>query len=377
MLSRDGSRVKDLQAIVESLARPEVLGLTPYTAGRPIAEVERELGLTGAIKLASNENPLGPSPRAVEAMREALAEVHRYPEGGCPFLREALALQLDVQPACLVFGNGSNELLELLARAFLSSGDEAVMAEPTFLIYRKLCQAVGCGVRAVPLRDFVHDLEAMGRAVGPRTKLVFVSNPNNPTGTAVAPQAFEAFWDRISPEVIVVIDEAYREFLPPGLRPDPLAAIRAGRLVLTLRTFSKVYGLAGLRIGYGVGPAPLMAVLDRVRQPFNVNVLAQVAARAALADEAHVKATVRTNEEGRRTLQEAFTTRGFPFIPSVANFVLVRVGEGRTVSDALLRQGVIVRSMEAFGLPEWIRVSIGTSAENERFLKALSAVIAR
>jgi histidinol-phosphate aminotransferase len=358
------------------LAQPQVLGLIPYSPGRPMEEVERELGVADVLKLASNENPLGPSPRALQAIREALQGLHRYPDGACYALRQGLSRRLGVTPEELCFGNGSNELLELVTRAFLGPGDEAVMGHPAFVVYRSVCQAVGGHIREVALKNFTHDLRGMLEAVTARTKLVFLGNPNNPTGTCVSPTDLDDFVRALPPDVILVVDEAYREYLPRYLQPDLLRYVREGRYLLTLRTFSKAYGLAGLRIGYGIGCAEMVELLNRVRQPFNVNTLAQKAALAALDDPAHLEQTLRITEAGRKTMQSSFEELGLVSIPSVTNFILVNVGmEGKAVADALLRKGVIVRSMEGYGLPAHIRVTVGTAQENGRALRALAEVL--
>lgn len=362
---------------LRELARPQVLKLVPYSPGRPIEEVQRELGLSDVLKLASNENPLGPSPSAVQAIREILQELHRYPDGGCHDLREALGQRLGVKPGQLCVGNGSNELLELVTRAFVGPEDEAVMGHPAFIVYRSVCQAVGCQIREVPLKEFTHDLRGILRAVTPRTKLVFLGNPNNPTGTCVAPGDLDKFVQELPNHVILVLDEAYREYLPPHLQPDPLRHILEGRYLLALRTFSKAYGLAGLRVGYGVGPQEMMEILHRVRQPFNVNMLAQRAALAALDDSAHLEKTLRTAEMGRESLQSRLEELGLAYVPTVTNFILVNVGlEGAAVASALFRRGIIVRSMEGYGLPTYIRLTIGTSQENNRAVDALGALLA-
>ncbi|MGH7433741.1 MAG: pyridoxal phosphate-dependent aminotransferase, partial [Candidatus Methylomirabilales bacterium] len=271
---------------LKELAQPHILGLIPYSPGRPMEEVERELGLDDVLKLASNENPLGPSPLALQAIREALQGLHRYPDGGCYALRQGLSRRLGVTPEELCFGNGSNELLELVTRAFLGPGDEAVIGQPAFVVYRSVCQAVGGQIREVSLKDFTHDLRGMLKAVTARTKLVFLGNPNNPTGTCVSPTDLDDFVRALPPDVILVVDEAYREYIPRYLQPDLLRYVREGRYLLALRTFSKAYGLAGLRIGYGIGSTEMVELLNRVRQPFNVNALAQKAALAALDDAA-------------------------------------------------------------------------------------------
>jgi histidinol-phosphate aminotransferase len=338
-------------------------------------EVERELGLDEVVKLASNENPLGPSPLAIQAVREALQGLHRYPHGGCHILRQRLSRHLGVVPEELCFGNGSNELLELVTRAFLGPGDEAVMGDPAFVVYRSVCQAVGSKIREVPLKDYTHDLHGMLQAVTARTKLAFLGNPNNPTGTCVAPTDLYAFVEALPRNVILVVDEAYREYVPQDLQPDLFKYIRDGRYLLTLRTFSKAYGLAGLRIGYGVAPTEMVEILNRVRQPFNVNLLAQEGARAALDDKTHLEETLRTTETGRRSLQAHLEEMGLSYTSSVTNFILVDVGvEGKVLANDLLRKGVIVRSMEGYGLPTHIRITVGTHQENTRALKALDEV---
>jgi len=362
---------------LSAMASPYLKTLLPYSPGKPIEEVEREFGVAGAAKLASNENPFGPSPLALKAMQEAAATVHRYPDGAGTALKACLAERLGVEPAQIALGNGSNELLELAARIFLQPGDEAVMARPAFIIYRMACQALGAVAVEVPCRDFVHELAGMAAAVSSRTKLLFVGNPNNPTGTAVPPATLEAFVRRLPPEPLLILDEAYWEFLPEGERPRSLDWVREGRRCFVLRTFSKIYGLAGLRVGYGVGPPELVGLLDRVRAPFNVNTLAQVAAAAALEDRAHVTRTIAGTAEGRAALTAGLTALGFRPVPSVTNFLLVDVRrDGAAVAEALLRRGVIVRPMGAYGLPTHLRITVGTAAENARALDALRAVLA-
>jgi len=361
---------------LDDLASPYLRGLIPYSPGKPIQEVERELGIRESVKLASNENPLGPSPMALQALRDALPEIHRYPDGSGHRLRHALAGHWHVAPDQLILGNGSNELLELTARCFLLPGDEAVYAEQAFVVYDMVAQVTGAKKVMIPLKDFTHDLDGMRAAISPRTKLVFVGNPNNPTGTALPPRALEAFLESVTSQVLVVLDEAYYEFLPPDVTPDALRFVRDGRLLLVLRTFSKIYGLAGLRIGYGIGPPALIALLNRAREPFNTNSLAQAAATAALGDVAHVARTRAVTEEGRKLLSEACRALGLAVVPSVANFLLVDVGRpGPATADALLRHGVIVRPMVGYGFPTHLRISIGTPQENERCLAALKAVL--
>jgi len=362
----------DLRALVPEWIRT----LTPYPPGKPIEELERELGIRDSIKLASNENPLGPSPKAVAAIAAVLADLHRYPDGSAFYLKRRLAERLGVSEAELIVGNGSNEIIELAVRTFLRPGDEAVMADQAFVVYRLVVQSAGGSSRMVPLRDFTHDLEAIAAAVTPRTRLVFLGNPNNPTGTIFRRAAWRAFLGRLPEHLLVVADEAYAEYVEDPEYPDTIRE-RGDRVpVLSLRTFSKLYGLAGLRIGYGVAAAPVIDALDRIRQPFNVNALALAGARAALDDEEHVRRTLAANRAGMAFLVEAFRALGLAHVPSAANFVLVRVGDGARVYEALLRRGVIVRPVAVYGFPGHVRVTVGTEAENARFVAALRAVLA-
>lgn len=351
--------------------------LTPYPPGKPIEEVERELGISGSIKLASNENPLGPSPRAMAAVADALRTVHLYPDGSAFYLRRRLAERHGVSPDDILVGNGSNEIIELIVRTFLRPRDEAVMADQAFVIYRMVVQAVAATPRVIPLRNFTHDLEGIAEAVTPRTRLIFLANPNNPTGTIFRRAAWEAFLRALPPrQLLVVADDAYADYVEDPEYPDTIALRGDGNVpVVTLRTFSKLYGLAGLRIGYAVAPAPVIEAMQRIRQPFNVNGLALVGALAALDDVEHVQRTLAVNREGMRVLTEAFRRLELPFVPSAANFILVRVGQGLAVYEALLRQGVIVRPMDGYGLPEYLRVTIGLPEENARFIEALETVL--
>lgn len=360
------------------LARPGVESLPNYEPGRPIEEVAREFGIDdpdSIIKLASNENALGPSPLAVAAMRAEAPRMHLYPDGGTFALREALAARLRVSPDCILPGNGSNELLELLGHAFLGPGTSIVMAECAFVVYRLVAACFGATVVAVPMRAFTHDLPAMAAAIRPDTRLVFIGNPNNPTGTRVSPQEIADFMARVPPDVIVCVDEAYVELLQPAEQPDTLRYVREGRKALVLRTFSKTYGLAGLRLGYAVAPPDCIGLLNRVRQPFNVNAMAQAAAIAALGDDDHVARTRRLVADGLVFLERAFKDLGLAVVPACVNFMLVRVGDGRGVFQALMRQGVIVRPMDGYGLPEYVRVTVGTGAENERLVRSLERVL--
>ena len=352
-----------------------IAGLVPYPPGKPIEELERELGLTGSIKLASNENPLGPSPMAVEAVKGALTKLNRYPDGSCFYLKRRLSEFLDIEADRLVVGNGSNEIIELLVRTFLEKGDEAVMGDPSFAVYPLVVQAAGARAVRVPLRRLKIDLAAVRNAVTSRTRLVFISNPNNPTGTIVSAGELRGFLDDLPEGVIVCLDEAYYEYVTDANFPDSIGYVREGRPVVVLRTFSKIYGLAGLRIGYGVAHPTIVDYLNRVRQPFNVNSLAQVAACAALDDSGHVERSRDCNIKGLRYLFGELHRMGFDCVPTQANFFLVNVGDGAAVYDGLLRRGVIVRPMASYGLNEYIRVTVGTPEENRRFVETFEEVI--
>ncbi len=353
-----------------------IASLVPYPPGKPIEELERELGIKGSIKLASNENPLGPSKKAVEAIGRALANLHRYPDGSCFYLNEKLSSKLCVSGEELIFGNGSNEIIELLIRTYLSPGDEAVMGDPSFAVYPLAIQAAGCRAVTVPLtKDFRHDLTAMAKSVTKKTRLVFIANPNNPTGTMVTQDEFKAFMDNVPADVIVCVDEAYFEFVTSAGLPKILDFIREGRAVVALRTFSKIYGLAGLRVGYGVADKEIISYMHRVRQPFNVNSLAQAAAIAALDDDEHLQKTLKNNREGLRYLFAELGALGYPCVPTHANFFLVKVGDGRAVYQSLLKKGVIVRPMASYNMPEYIRVTVGLPDENRRFAAAFAETV--
>lgn len=349
-----------------------VMAVDPYRPGKPLEELERELGIRNAVKLASNENPLGPSKRALGVMKKDLRRLHRYPEGTGRLLREAIADRFKVSPDQVILGNGSDEIMDLAAKAYLSPGDEAIVADQTFAIYRiSILSHHGVPV-VVPMREGRHDLPAMAERVSDRTRLVFVCNPNNPTGTIVRQKPLEQFLDRMPADILVVLDEAYGEYATDPDYPDFRRLISDGRPVLALRTFSKLYGLAGLRIGYGIGPREVIDALNRVRLPFNTNRVAQTAALAALADEAHVARSIRLNTAGRRAICRAFDGMGLAYLPSEANFVYVNVGrEGGGVYRALLHEGVIVRHIEG----NWLRISVGLAKENQRFVRALKRVL--
>ncbi|MGQ9780146.1 MAG: histidinol-phosphate transaminase [Bacillota bacterium] len=359
----------------EGLARPNIFRIPPYVPGKPIEEVERELGLTGVVKLASNENPLGPSPKALAALKDELPKVSFYPDAGAVLLREALALRLGVTPEEIIVGNGSDEVIRLAAEALLGPGDEAVICAPTFGEYLYAVRLLGAEP-VIVRHDRGQNLAAMLAAVTPRTKIVFLCNPNNPTGTMVKKEEFEEFLAGLPPGVLIVYDAAYREYVDAPDYPEPLEYLRAGAPILALRTFSKIYGLAGLRVGYGIGPRGLISLLYRVKEPFNVNLLAQKAALAALNDEDHLRRSREMNAAGREQLYRGLAALGLRWLPSQANFVLVDLGrEARPVYEGLLRQGVIVRPADVFGLPHCLRVTVGTPTQNERFLRALASVL--
>ena len=358
------------------LARKAILNLKPYKPGKPIEEVKRELGLRDVIKMASNENPLGPSPKALAAIKKHLADINRYPESGCFYLRQALSKRLKVMPNQLIFGNGSDELIILALRAFVGEGDEVVVAAPTFLIYEIASQVQGAKIKKVPTRYFKYDLKAMSQAVTKNTKIVFIANPDNPNSTYVARHELEAFLKDLPESVIVFIDEAYFDFVAEKDYPNGMDYVSRNKVIAT-RSFSKSYGLAGLRIGYGVSDPDIIKCMDSVREPFNVNLLAQVAACAALKDKKFLAKTKRVIEAGRGFFYSEFKKLGLRYIPSVTNFVLFEVGKNADqVSKRLLKKGVIVRNMKAWGMDTFIRVTVGKEKENRRFMKELRRIIA-
>ena len=354
-----------------------ILSITPYKPGKPLEELAREYGVTDAVKLASNENPLGPSPKAVEAVRKALDNLHRYPDGACHDLTAKLAEKLGVSRQEIVVGNGSDDIIAMLTRAFLQPGDEAVIADPTFLMYEIGIRTSGARVVKVPVENLGIRIDAMLEAVGNRCRIIFLCNPNNPTGAVVTEVEFRRLLNGVPPDVLLVVDEAYMEFVRDPQCANSLELRRiTDRAIVTLRTFSKAYGLAGLRVGYGVMPAWVADVLHRVRQPFNVNALAQVAAVAALDDTEFLEKSIRCVHEGIDRMQAEISAMGLVCHPTQSNFFLINVGRSADdVFEAMLRQGVIVRSMRAYGYPTHIRVNAGTPAENERFLSALKRVI--
>ena len=352
-------------------AHPWLRDLVSYEPGKPIEDVARELGLKPheIIKLASNENPLGPSPKALAAMRDMLDRSHFYPDGGGYYLREGIAAKMGLKRENVILGCGSNEVIEFIGKAFLNPGDEIVTARHAFVVYKLMATLFGAKTIEVPDPNFAHDLAGMLAAITPQTREVFIANPNNPTGTLLSQDEIDRFMDQVPEHVIVVFDEAYFEFNENP--PDTLKFVREGCNVVVLRTFSKIQGLANLRIGYGLAKPELIDVLQKTRQPFNTNGIAQAGALAGLADEEHQRKTRELTIEGRDFLQREFAAIGLEFVPSFANFVLVKVGDGRAVFQALMKRGLIVRDMSSYGLPEWIRVSVGTMEQNTRFFTEL------
>ena len=354
-----------------------IRAIAPYQPGKPISELAREMGIpeAGIVKLASNENPLGMSTRARDALTLALSEVPRYPDGNGYALKSALSRRLRLDMEQIVLGNGSNDVLDMAARAFLAPGLSAVYSRYAFAIYPLATQTVGATGIEVPATDFGHDLRAMARAIRPDTRLVFIANPNNPTGTFVPGPELEVFLDTVPGDVLVVLDEAYTEYLSAEQRYDALAWLPRFPNLLISRTFSKAYGLAGLRVGYGLGHPAVIDLMNRVRQPFNVSNLGLAAAEAALADEEFLAKSAELNRRGMQQLEEGFQALGLDWIPSAGNFITVRVGNASAVNARLLRQGVIVRPIAGYGMPEWLRISIGLPEENARFLDALKVAL--
>lgn len=359
------------------LTAAHIRAIAPYQPGKPISEVQRELGLRDIIKLASNENPLGPSPKAIDAVQGALHEVALYPDGNGFALKAAITARFGVQPGRIVLGNGSNDILEFAARAFLGPGTSAVFSQHAFAVYPLATQTVGARCIEVPARQFGADPAAMLAAITGDTRVVFLANPNNPTGTFLPGDELKAFLKRVPPQVLVVLDEAYTEYLADADRYDSVSWLAELPNLLVSRTFSKAYGLAGLRVGFGLAAPEVVDLLNRVRQPFNVNSLALVAAEAALADQDYLARGVALNRAGMLQLTNGLRRLGLDYIPSWGNFLAFKVGDGAGVFQQLLKRGVIVRPVGSYGMPEWLRVSIGLSGQNETFLAALADVLGR
>jgi histidinol-phosphate aminotransferase len=356
---------------------PSLKTLPVYQPGRPIEEVARELNLPAdsIIKVASNENPFGPSPLAIAAMQKAIAGVNLYPDGNAFYLKQKLAAKLGVETNNLVLGNGSNEIIEFVTHALLAPGADVVVSQYCFAIYPIVAKMFGANLVIIPAKNYGHDLPAMLKAITPKTRIVFVANPNNPTGTLAPREEVIQFVNDIPDDVLLVMDEAYIEFLNDAVDLVPLIRLGARKNLILMRTFSKIYGLAGLRIGYGIANTELVSALEKIRQPFNINLLAQTAALAALDDEEHVSKTRANNFGGLQFFEKAFRELKLEFVPSFANFILLRVDEGKRVFDSMQKQGVIVRPMGGYQLPEWIRISVGTPKENERCLNVLKAAL--
>jgi len=360
---------------VWKLANSQLRDLAIYEPGKPIEETARELGVDPStiIKLASNENPLGPSPAALQAMHAALDHVHLYPDGSGFYLRNAIAAKLSVAPENVILGNGSNEVIEFLGHAFLNPGDDVITCQYAFIVYKLLATAFGVRTIETQSPDCRQDLDATLGAVTSKTRMIFIPNPNNPTGTLISQRAIDRFMSRVPEDIVVVFDEAYFEFLDDP--PDMLRFVRNERNVVVLRTFSKIHGLAGLRIGYAIAPPEIIEVLHKTRQPFNVNSVAQAGAIAALGDDAHLGDTKRLIDEGRAYLQKRFADLQLQFVPGAANFVMVNVGDACALFQKLLQRKIIVRPLKSYGLPEWVRISVGTMAENKMLIAALAEVI--
>ncbi len=348
-----------------------------YQPGKPIEELEREYGVKNAIKMASNENALGPSPKALKAIRESLLKIHRYPDGGCYYLREKLSKMLKVKPESIVFGNGSDELLIFIVRALVGPRDEVIIADPTFLIYEIATQTENGSVIKVPMKNFSYDLEGMRKKINARTKVVFIANPDNPVGTYTSAKRLAAFLKLVPKNVTVVLDEAYYEFAVSRKDyPDSLALLHSYKNLIVTRTFSKAYGLSGLRVGFAIADPSMARALNKVREPFNVNLLAQVGAVAALDDKAHLHKTVEMVEEGRKYLGDELKNLGCDVVETATNFILADLKiDASKVYDQLLRAGVIVRPMAVWGLPSYIRVTIGRSRENRFFIQVLKKIL--
>lgn len=366
-----------MSAISKLKPRPGIDSLMVYEPGRPLEEVAREHRIhpDELIKLASNENNLGPSPKAVQAMRDAAGEMHLYPDGGAFYLRHALAEKLGVRNDMLIFGNGSNELIEFLGHVFLQAGTNIVMSQSAFIIYKLVAETFGAEARMAPMQNFTHDLDAMAEMVDDDTRLIFVANPNNPTGTRVENGKLKSFLDALPDHVLPVLDEAYVELLPLEDQPNSMEWVKNPRPLIVLRTFSKTYGLAGLRLGYGVADPDLINWLGKFRQPFNVNAMAQTAALAAIEDDGYVENTRKVIQDGLAFFENSCMELGLETVPSSANFLLIKTGEGRRHFHELQKKGVIARPMDGYGLPEWLRISVGLPQENHRAMKILKEVL--
>lgn len=356
--------------------KKSILSLIPYPPGKPIEELTREYGIQDVIKLASNENPLGPSPLAVKAIRKNLSQLHRYPDGSGYYLKQSLSRVLGVPPEQILLGNGSNEIIELALKTFLKPGFEVISPVPSFLVYEKAVQAMGGKNILVPLKRFTIDLEAMADRIGPRTEIIIINNPNNPTGTIIKKKEWDRFLSNVPDRILILLDEAYIDFVEDRDCPKGLDYIDSGKNLIVFRTFSKAYGLAGLRIGYGLARPDLADYINRVRQPFNVNSLAQAGALGALRDQTFYEKTLTLVRAGKKTIELGLSQMGLSFVPSQTNYILIKVPQkAQEVYEAMLKKGVIIRSMKSYGLEDYIRVNIGLPEENRRFLRALKQVL--
>lgn len=364
-----------MDGFVASKARPQIFDLKEYVPGKPIAEVKAELGLADVIKMASNENPLGPSPLAINNVKRYLEEMNIYPDGSCRELKDRLASHLEVNPDTLIIGNGSDEILKLIASTFLNPGDEVILARPTFSEYEFCATVMGAACRIIPLIENTNDLNGMQAAINAATKIIFICNPNNPTGTIVSGTALARFLDEVPDDILVVIDEAYREYVDSVSFQSGQVFLSNKPQIIVLRTFSKIYGLAALRLGYGIGHPSVISALNRVKEPFNINSLAQWAGIAALDDEEHITKSLALNRNGKDYLYRALADMGLAYTPTQANFIFIETGQdAEKVFHGMLRHGVIIRSCVTFGCPTAIRVTIGTSEQNRRFIAALKSV---
>jgi len=362
------------------LAKDGVISISPYEPGKPIEEVSRELGIPEAdiIKMASNENPLGASPLGIQAIKDCAENVFLYPDGDCYYLKRDLAEILGVKPENLLMGNGSNDVLQIIADTFIKPEDEVIYSRHAFVVYTLVTKIADAKAVVTEMKDYTHDLSAMADAITDMTKVIFIANPNNPTGTMVTAEEVEKFMDRVPEDVIVVFDEAYYEYVTRDDYPQTLKYVHDGRNVIVCRTFSKIYGLAGLRVGYGIAKSDLVEVMNKVRQPFNVSMVAQLAARASLKDKDHVERSIKVNTEGKQYLYNELEKIGIDYVPSEANFILIHLDRpGPQVMKELLKYGVIVRPLVGYELPNSIRVTIGTREQNERFITCLKTVLGK
>jgi histidinol-phosphate aminotransferase len=361
---------------MKSIVKKTILKVKPYIPGKPIEEVKREFGLRDVVKLASNENPYGPSPKVLQALRQASRQLNRYPDGDCHELRQALAKKLRVSDRQLIVGNGSDELIILAARAFVRRGDEVVIAKPSFMMYDIASRVEGATVKAIPLKNFRYDLPAMKKAVTKKTKIIFLGNPDNPSGMYLSRKEVAGFLKGLSRKVLVFLDEAYYEYVSAKDYADTVRLLRTHKNVIVTRTFSKIYGLAGLRVGYGIGDAELIGFLNRIREPFSVNSMAQVAALTVLKDQSYYRRLAKLIAEQRLFLYKKLQELDLQYVESFTNFVLVRVpGDASAIARKLLKKGVIIRDMNAWGMKGFIRVTIGTARENQRFLTSLKGIL--